>query len=84
MKKQEVTHPVTVEEHRNLGRIHAEKKITAVNDALNFPTGDAFEKEISSILECQKRLFAEKNSSGNGETCRQVHLGGPWFVYRRE
>ena len=50
MKKQEVTHPVTVEEHRDLGRIHAEKKITAVNDALNFPTGDAFEEEISSIL----------------------------------
>ena len=50
MKKQEEMHPVTVEDHKGLGKIHAEKKITAVNDALKFPTGDAFEEEVNSIL----------------------------------
>lgn len=50
MKKQEEMHPITVEDHKGLGKIHAEKKITAVNDALKFPTGDAFEEEVSSIL----------------------------------
>ena len=45
MKKQsaETKRPFTVEEHKELGRIHAEKKISAVNDALGFPTGDAFD-----------------------------------------
>ena len=43
-------HPITVEDHKGLGKIHAEKKITAVNDALKFPTGDAFEEEVNSIL----------------------------------
>ena len=50
MKKQEEMHPITVEDHTGLGKIHAEKKITAVNDALKFPTGDAFEEEVNSIL----------------------------------
>ena len=50
MKKQEEMHPITVEDHKGLGKIHAEKKITAVNDALKFPTGDAFEEEVNSIL----------------------------------
>ena len=52
MKKQEegIKRPVTAEDHKELSRIHAEKKITAVNDALQFPTGDAFEKEVDSIL----------------------------------
>ena len=50
MKKQEEKRPITVEDHKGLGKIHAEKKITAVNDALKFPTGDAFEEEVNSIL----------------------------------
>ena len=50
MKKQEEMHPITVEDHKGLEKIHAEKKITAVNDALKFPTGDAFEEEVNSIL----------------------------------
>ena len=50
MKKQEEMHPITVEDHKGLGKIHAEKKITAVNDALKFPIGDAFEEEVNSIL----------------------------------
>ena len=50
MKKQEEMHPITVEDHKGLGKIHAAKKITAVNDALKFPTGDAFEEEVNSIL----------------------------------
>ena len=51
MKKQEEEkRPITVEDHKGLGKIHAEKKITAVNDALKFPTGDAVEEEVDSIL----------------------------------
>ena len=51
MKKQEEEkRPITVEDHKGLGKIHAEKKITAVNDALRFPTGDAFEEDLNSIL----------------------------------
>ena len=42
--------PITVEEHRELARRHAEKKLTAVNDALQFPTGDAFEEDLDAIL----------------------------------
>ena len=51
MKNQEEEkRPITVEDHKGLGKIHAEKKITAVNDVLKFPTGDAFEEEVDSIL----------------------------------
>ena len=51
MKNQgEEKRPITVEDHKGLGKIHAEKKITAVNDVLKFPTGDAFEEEVDSIL----------------------------------
>ena len=51
MKNQEEEkRPITVEDHKGLGKIHAEKKITAVNDALKFPTGDAVEEEVDSIL----------------------------------
>ena len=51
MKKQEnETRPITVEDHRNLARRHAERKVTAVNDALRFPTGDAFEEDLNDIL----------------------------------
>jgi diguanylate cyclase (GGDEF)-like protein len=33
-----------------LARIHAEKKISSVNDALQFPGGDQFEKDLTEIL----------------------------------
>ena len=51
MKKQEEEkRPITVEDHKGLGKIHAEKKITAVNDALKFPTGSAFDEDLGEIL----------------------------------
>ena len=43
-------HPVTVEDHMEFGRRHAERKITAVNDALQFPGGDRFEQDLTDIL----------------------------------
>ena len=42
--------PITVEDHIELGKKHALKKISAVNDALKFPTGDQFEKDLTEIL----------------------------------
>ena len=50
-KAAENFHPVTVEDHMTLARIHAEKKISSVNDALQFPGGDQFEKDLTEILE---------------------------------
>jgi len=51
MKKQEEEkRPVTVADHRELARKHAERKTTAVSDALGFPTGDAFEEDLTGIL----------------------------------
>ena len=51
MKKQDgEKRPITVEDHKELGRRHAERKVTAVNDALQFPTGDAFEEDLNGIL----------------------------------
>jgi len=38
--------PITVQDHKELSRIHAEKKINAVNDALGFPDGDQFEADL--------------------------------------
>ena len=49
-KQNEEKRPITVEDHKELARRHAERKLTAVNDALQFPTGDAFEEELNSIL----------------------------------
>ena len=43
-------HPVTVEDHQELGRRQAEKKRTAVNDALRFPTGTQFDEDLMNIL----------------------------------
>ena len=48
--KNEKMRPITAEEHKELGRIHAEKKISAVNDALQFPDGDMFEEDLNAIL----------------------------------
>ena len=49
-KAAENFHPVIVEDHMTLARIHAEKKISSVNDALQFPGGDQFEKDLTEIL----------------------------------
>ena len=45
-----IKHPVTVEDHKEVARRHTAKKHTAVNDALNFPTGDAFEADLEEIF----------------------------------
>ena len=50
MNKSEEKRPITVEDHKEVARIHAERKVSAVNDALQFPTGDAFEEELNAIL----------------------------------
>ena len=51
MKKQErEKRPITVEDHKELGRRNAERKLTAVNDALQFPVGDQFEEDLNEIL----------------------------------
>jgi len=45
-----IKHPVTVEDHKEVARRHTAKKHTAVNDALHFPTGDAFEADLEEIF----------------------------------
>ena len=50
MSKNEEKRPITVEDHKELARKHAERNVSAVNDALRFPTGDAFEEELNGIL----------------------------------
>ncbi len=50
MSKSEEKRPITVEDHKELARKHAERKVSAVNDALQFPAGDAFEEELNAIL----------------------------------
>ena len=52
MKKEnrEAFRPITVEEHQELGRRHAERKMTAVNDALGFPVGNRFDEDLNAIL----------------------------------
>ena len=42
--------PITVEDHREVARIHERKKSTAVSDALKFPNGDQFEEDVSALL----------------------------------
>ena len=46
----EAKRPVTVADHRELNRIHAAKKTTAVSDALKFPDGDQFEADLAEIF----------------------------------
>jgi len=60
MSKNEEKRPITVEDHKEQARRHAERKISAVNDALQFPTGDAFEEDLSDIL--------GSDAEANGET----------------
>ena len=50
MKKNEESRPITVEDHKELAKRHAERKVSAVNDALQFPNGDAFEEDLKAIL----------------------------------
>ena len=52
--------PITVDDHVELNRVNTEKKRTAVNDALKFPVGDQFEKDLTEIL--------ESGCEENGET----------------
>jgi len=42
--------PITVEDHKEVGRRQAERKKTAVNDALQFPTGNQFDEDLEEIL----------------------------------
>ena len=56
----ETFHPVTVEDHQELGRRQAERKRTAVNDALHFPTGTQFDEDLTEIL--------NSGAEANGET----------------
>ena len=56
----ETFHPVTVEDHQELGRRQAERKRTAVNDALHFPTGTPFDEDLTEIL--------NSGAEANGET----------------
>ena len=46
----ESKHPITVEDHKELSRIHAARKTTAVSDALKFPNGDQFEEDLNEIF----------------------------------
>ena len=45
-----LSHPITVDEHMELGKKNEQKKLNAVNEALKFPTGDQFEKDLTEIL----------------------------------
>ncbi len=45
------SHPVTVAEHRQVGKAHAARSNNAVNEALQFPTGDDFEADLTAILD---------------------------------
>ena len=42
--------PVTVEDHRELNRIHTARNITAVSEALQFPNGDQFEADLNELF----------------------------------
>ena len=59
-KKEEPARPITVNDHVELNRINTLKKRNAVNDALKFPVGDQFEKDLTEIL--------GSDCESNGET----------------
>ena len=46
----ETGRPITVADHQELARRHAEQKKTAVNDALQFPVGEMFDADLTEIL----------------------------------
>lgn len=43
-------HPVTVDDHRKIGKAHEARNDNAVNEVLQFPTGDVFEEDLTEIL----------------------------------
>ena len=55
----EAKRPVTVADHRELNRIHAAKKTTAVSDALKFPDGDQFEADLAEIFSSDAESSSE-------------------------
>ena len=55
-----LSRPITVDEHMELGKKNEQKKLNAVNEALKFPTGDQFEKDLTEIL--------ASDCEANGET----------------
>ncbi len=57
---EEPARPVTVGDHIELNKKNTQKKRTAVNDALKFPVGDQFEKDLTEIL--------DSDCEANGET----------------
>ena len=50
IQKETTGRPITVADHQAVGRRHAEKKLTAVNDALRFPVGEQFDTDLADIL----------------------------------
>jgi len=60
MENREEKRPITVEDHRELARRHAERKVSAVNDALQFPDGGVFEEDLNAVL--------NSDAEANGET----------------
>ena len=50
-KSVKASRPITVKDHMELSAEHAKKKINGVNEALKFPLGEQFEKDITEILE---------------------------------
>ena len=59
MSAKKMIRPITVEDHRELNRIHVAKKTTAVSDALGFPNGDQFETDLSAILQSDAEASGE-------------------------
>ena len=68
--------PTTVEEHTELERKHAEKKQTAVNDALKFPTGNDFEEDLDGIL--------SSDAEANGEVVAIALIDCDKFMHINE
>ena len=50
MDGQGAARPFTVSDHKELNRRNTERKLTAVNDALQFPVGDQFDADLTAIL----------------------------------
>ena len=58
-RKTEEKRPFTVDDHKALNERNTARKLTAVNDALKFPTGDRFEKDLAELL--------DSDAEANGE-----------------
>ena len=55
----EAKRPITVEDHKELNRVHVAKKTTAVSDALKFPDGDQFEADLTEIFNSDAEASGE-------------------------